>query len=251
MRELDSRPNKIHVHRKRSADPRGRQLREHVGVVEFTFVGDDVRVGPGGRHQVVVADKPRARGEPRRAGTEPRGGRQAGGWRRVEGVIGVLRRLCTACRQPYDPASVPRNNRSRCRPCLDEYERQKRQRRGKTTARGYGAVWQALGQRADQALPILRSVWRDAGPDRRPHRPALAWRKQRSLEPADVMQELQRDQVRSKRGADGSTTAVLEERAPLSPPFFWWSPTDPPNSPRRNKIGIRPGIKREREGDPA
>jgi 5-methylcytosine-specific restriction endonuclease McrA len=66
----------------------------------------------------------------------------------------VLARLCSGCAQPYDPASVPRNNRSRCRSCLDEYERAKRRRRGKTAARGYGAGWQAMARAQIRRSPF-------------------------------------------------------------------------------------------------
>jgi 5-methylcytosine-specific restriction endonuclease McrA len=50
-------------------------------------------------------------------------------------------RICNGCRGRYKPYL---NSRGRCRECLREYERQKRQRRGSTAQRGYGRAWQEL-----------------------------------------------------------------------------------------------------------
>jgi 5-methylcytosine-specific restriction endonuclease McrA len=69
----------------------------------------------------------------------------------------MLACLCVGCQQPYDPDSVPRNNRSRCASCLRAYEREKRQRRGKTSARGYGATWQAMARAQIRRSPLCAS----------------------------------------------------------------------------------------------
>jgi 5-methylcytosine-specific restriction enzyme A len=53
----------------------------------------------------------------------------------------VQLRICNGCRGHYQPSH---NSRGRCRECLREYERQKRQRRGSTAQRGYGRAWQEL-----------------------------------------------------------------------------------------------------------
>jgi 5-methylcytosine-specific restriction enzyme A len=53
----------------------------------------------------------------------------------------VQLRICNGCSGHYQPS---RNSRGRCRECLREYERQKRQRRGSTAQRGYGRAWQEL-----------------------------------------------------------------------------------------------------------
>jgi 5-methylcytosine-specific restriction enzyme A len=50
-------------------------------------------------------------------------------------------RLCNECWGSYEPY---RNSRGRCRDCLREYERAKRQRRGSTAQRGYDRAWQEL-----------------------------------------------------------------------------------------------------------
>jgi 5-methylcytosine-specific restriction endonuclease McrA len=69
----------------------------------------------------------------------------------------MLARLCAGCQQSYDPDSVPRNNRSWCASCLREYAREKRQRRGKTAARGYGAVWQGMAKAQIRRSPVCAS----------------------------------------------------------------------------------------------
>jgi 5-methylcytosine-specific restriction protein A len=53
----------------------------------------------------------------------------------------VQLRICNGCSGHYQPSH---NSRGRCRDCLREYERQKRQRRGSTAQRGYGRAWQQL-----------------------------------------------------------------------------------------------------------
>ena len=50
-------------------------------------------------------------------------------------------RLCNGCGCRYQSY---RNSRGRCRDCLREYERERRQRRGSTAQRGYGHAWQEL-----------------------------------------------------------------------------------------------------------
>ena len=59
-----------------------------------------------------------------------------------EGLDPVTVKLCNGCGCRYQPY---RNSRGRCRDCLREYEREKRQRRGSTAQRGYGRAWQERG----------------------------------------------------------------------------------------------------------
>ena len=63
----------------------------------------------------------------------------------------ALLKLCLHCGRMYQPCS--RNNRGRCRDCLRKYEREKRQRRGSTTQRGYDSAWRELASRAIQLHP--------------------------------------------------------------------------------------------------
>ena len=63
----------------------------------------------------------------------------------------ALLKLCLHCGRMYQPWS--RHNRGRCPDCLRKYEREKRQRRGSTTQRGYDSAWRELASRAIQLHP--------------------------------------------------------------------------------------------------
>lgn len=92
------------------------------------------------------------------------------------------------------------SSRGRCRDCLREYERERRQRRGSTAQRGYGRAWQELRKVAACATAVLRSLRSDRGPDCRPHRPPRSRRTRRVVEPANPLPILQRDQGGEVKG---------------------------------------------------
>ena len=100
-------------------------------------------------------------------------------------------RFCNGCDGHYQPY---RNSRGRCRDCLREYERLKRQRRGLTAQRGYGRTWQELRrvQLAQQPYCAECGATTDLTVD---HIVPLArGGTQRVIEPANPLPILQRDE---------------------------------------------------------
>jgi 5-methylcytosine-specific restriction endonuclease McrA len=130
-----------------------------------------------------------------------------------EGAVQL--RICNGCGGHYQPYH---NSRGRCRDCLRQYERERRQRRGSTAQRGYGRAWQELRrvQLARQPYCSECGATADLTVD---HIVPRSKRRKQVVEPANPLPILQRDE-----GGD------------VKDGFFRTRSDDPRRSFRRKKL---------------